>query len=216
MTQQPSSPLPFGIRAHTVVPGERLCSDRVRLRQWGRDDFAPFAALNCDPEVMRHFPALLSREQSDAHAARIRALIEERGWGFWAVDSRQENGGPRFMGFVGLHVPQAHLPFSPCVEIGWRLARPYWGRGLASEAAALAMRVGFEVLNLPEIVAFTALENLRSSNVMKRLGMHSDPAEDFDHPSVPEGHPVRRHCLYRITRDEWVARAGQSLRLQQG
>ncbi len=192
--------------AYTLIPADLLRSDRVCLRQWTKADFEPFAALNADPQVMRHFPALLSREQSDAHAARIRALIAERGWGFWAVDSLDAPSGPEFIGFVGLHVPQADLPFSPCVEIGWRLARKHWGKGLATEAAQLAMRVGFEALQLPEIVSFTARENLRSRGVMKRLGMHSRAEDNFDHPSVPEGHPVRPHCLYRLTHQEWRER----------
>ena len=159
--------------------------------------------MNCDPQVMRHFPALLSREQSDAHAAKMRALIAERGWGFWALDSLLDPANPQFIGFVGLHTPIAELPFSPCVEIGWRLARAYWGKGLASEAARLAMQAGFEHLRLPEIVSFTALSNLRSQHVMQRLGMHSNVEDNFEHPGVPEGHPVRRHCLFRIAREEW-------------
>ena len=199
-------PLPFGIPSYTRIAPESLCSERVRLRQWTKADFEPFAALNSDPQVMQHFPALLAREQSDSHAAQMRNLIEERGWGFWAVDSLLAPGGPQFIGFVGLHVPVADLPFAPCVEIGWRLARRFWGQGLASEAAKLAMRAGFEGLSLPEIVSFTARDNLRSRGVMKRLSMHSTGDDNFDHPAVPEGHPLRAHCLYRLTRDEWLAR----------
>nr|WP_323745980.1 GNAT family N-acetyltransferase [Diaphorobacter caeni] len=207
----PAQPaLPFNLPAHVHIHESELRTERVRLRQWTKADFEPFAALNCDPQVMRHFPALLSREQSDAHASRMRALIEERGWGFWATDWLQQDGSaPQFIGFVGMHVPIAELPFSPCVEIGWRLARPFWGKGLASEAARLAMRAGFEALKLPEIVSFTSRENLRSRAVMQRLGMHSRPEDHFDHPAVPEGHPVRPHCLYRITREEWLAQAHQ-------
>lgn len=200
----PKPALPFNLPAYTHIPEDGLRTERVRLRQWTKADFEPFAAMNCDPQVMRHFPALLSREQSDAHASRIRALIEERGWGFWAADSLLDSQAPQFIGFVGLHVPIAELPFSPCVEIGWRLARPFWGKGLATEAAQLAMRAVFELLQLPEIVSFTARENLRSRGVMQRLGMHTNVEDNFDHPAVPEGHPVRPHCLYRITRDEWL------------
>ncbi|QNP50345.1 GNAT family N-acetyltransferase [Diaphorobacter aerolatus] len=186
------------------MPEDSLRSDRVRLRQWTKADFEPFAAMNCDPQVMRYFPALLAREQSDAHASRIRALIAERGWGFWAVDWLQQPGAkPQFVGFVGLHVPIADLPFSPCVEIGWRLARPFWGKGFASEAARLAMNVGFEILQLPQIVAFTARDNLRSRAVMMRLGMRCAAEDNFDHPAVPEGHALRAHCLYRIDRETW-------------
>ncbi len=206
------APLPFGIPAYTFIPEDWMRTGRLRLRQWVKEDLAPFAAINCDPQVMRHLPALLSREQSDAHAARIHALIEQRGWGFWAVDSLQEKDEPRFIGFVGLHIPQAELPFSPCVEVGWRLDRAFWGKGLATEAARLAVRIGFEALNLPEIVAFTARGNQRSSAVMERLGMRNDPADDFDHPAVAEGNALRPHRLYRLTRGEWRSRAADSAR----
>ncbi len=200
------------LSGHTHVPPELLTGARVRLRQWKASDLPQLAALNADPEVMRHFPAMLVREQSDAHAARMRALIEERGWGFWALDVLGHVLGPanepQFAGFVGLHTPQAELPFSPCVEVGWRLARPYWGHGLASEAARLALRVGFELLHLDEIVSFTALENVRSQRVMQRLGMHMSAADHFDHPAVPAGHRLRPHCLYRLSRAAWRHQLG--------
>ncbi|AEB84692.1 GNAT family N-acetyltransferase [Alicycliphilus denitrificans] len=186
-----------------MIESNRLSTPRLRLRQWTAADREPFAALNADPEVMRHFPAPLTRTQSDAMAVRIEALIAERGWGFWAADSL-EDGLPRFMGFVGLHTPAPDLPFSPCVEIGWRLARPFWGRGLATEAARLALRTGFEGLGLEEIVSFTAVGNQRSRAVMRRLGMRECPHEAFDHPALPAGHPLRAHCLYRLARaDYW-------------
>ena len=186
-----------------------LATPRVRLRQWTAADRAPFAAMNADPAVMEHFPAPLPRDASDAMAERIEKLIDQRGWGFWAAECLLDDG-PRFMGFVGLHTPSAELPFAPCVEIGWRLARPFWGQGLASEAARLALRAGFEALALSEIVSFTTLRNQRSRAVMERLGMRESPAEAFDHPSVPQGHPVRPHCLYRLTRANWQAGAGRS------
>ena len=196
------------LSGHTHGPPELLTGDRVRLRQWKASDLPQLAALNADPEVMRHFPAMLEREQSDAHAARMRALIEERGWGFWALEVLSPAETPQFAGFVGLHTPQAELPFSPCVEVGWRLARPYWGRGLASEGARLALRVGFEVLHLEDIVSFTALENERSQRVMQRLGMHTSAADRFEHPAVPEGHRLRPHCLYRLSRAAWWRQLG--------
>lgn len=186
----------------TDIPAGWLATPRLRLRQWTAADHAPFAALNADPEVMEHFPAPLTRAQSDAMADRIASLIGERGWGFWAADYLQD-GKPRFMGFVGLHTPALELPFAPCVEIGWRLARPFWGQGLASEAARLALRVGFELLGQREIVAFTALRNARSRAVMQRLGMRECPGETFEHPDAPLGHPVRQHCLYRLRREDW-------------
>ena len=173
---------------------------RLRLRQWRDDDLTPFAALNADPEVMGHFPAPLQRHESDALARRCQALIAERGWGFWAAELKESGA---FIGFVGLHTPLAELPFAPCVEVGWRLARTYWGRGLATEAACAALRVGFETLGLREIVSFTTLGNLRSRAVMERIGMTNSHA-DFEHPAVPEGHPLRLHCLYRISRAQWA------------
>jgi RimJ/RimL family protein N-acetyltransferase len=185
-----------------------LAGPRVRLRQWTASDRAPFAALNADPAAMEFFPALLTREQSDAMARRISDNITERGWGLWTADQLPADGtAPRFMGFVGLNSPVADLPFKPCVEIGWRLARPFWGQGLASEAARLALRVGFERLAFHEIVAFTTLRNVRSRALMERLGMQESTGEQFDHPSVPVGNPTRPHCLYRLPRVRWAATA---------
>jgi RimJ/RimL family protein N-acetyltransferase len=177
-------------------------TDRLFLRQWRQEDRAPFARLNADPEVMAWFPDLLDRQASDALMDRCQALIEERGWGFWAVEIR---GSGEFLGFVGLHVPVQALPFSPCVEIGWRLAKAYWGRGLACEAAQGALRVGFDTLGLQEIVSFTALLNLRSQRLMQRLGMRRE-ASTFEHPLVPQGHPLREHCLYRLKQAAWMKR----------
>jgi len=177
-----------------------LQTKRLLLRQWKPADRAPFATMNADPRVMRHFPALLSRAESDAMADRCQALIEERGWGFWAVELKASGA---FIGFVGLHTPSATLPFSPCVEIGWRLAADYWGQGLASEAARAALEVGFGRLDLSEILSFTAVENRRSRAVMERLGMRE--SEEFEHPGGPVGHPLRRHCLYRLDRERFAA-----------
>ena len=174
---------------------------RLRLRQWRASDVAPFAALNADPRVMEFFPELMRPPESRAMARRIRGLIRERGWGLWAVEVLD---GARFIGFVGLHVPAAELPCSPCVEIGWRLAPTHWGCGYATEAARGALAVGFETLGLDEIVSFTAAPNLRSQAVMQRLGMHL--RGEFDHPSVPAGSPLRRHVLYAMQRDHWLAR----------
>ncbi|ATG73860.1 GCN5 family acetyltransferase [Zobellella denitrificans] len=179
-----------------------LHTQRLHLRQWRPEDRAPFAALNADPEAMRYFPAPLSRAQSDALADRIEGLIAERGWGFWALECRQSR---TFLGFTGLHVPAAELPCSPCVEIGWRLAREHWGWGYASEAASACLAFGFEQLGLGEIVSFTALDNLRSRAVMERLGMVADAAT-FEHPAVPPGSPLREHCLYRLSAASWLAR----------
>jgi len=175
---------------------------RLRVRQWRESDLAPFFALACDPQVMEFLLPLPTRAESDAAANRARALIAQNGWGFWAVE-RKDTGA--FIGFTGLNVPMAALPFSPCVEIGWRLARASWGQGFATEAARGALQVGFEQLALGEIVAFTAEGNVRSAAVMERLGMHEDVAGAFDHPAVPEGHVLRRHRLFRIDRAAWRA-----------
>lgn len=174
---------------------------RLRLRQWREVDRDPFAALNADPVVMEFFPATLSREASDASIDAWQAQLAERGWSNWAVEVRDTEA---FIGFVGLSIPRRVLPFSPCVEIGWRLARTHWGKGFATEAARGALRVGFEELALPEIVSFTTLLNLKSRAVMERIGMRN-AREDFEHPGVPHGHPQRMHCLYRLDRSRWQA-----------
>ncbi len=174
---------------------------RLLLRSWRPEDREPFAALNADPEVMEHFPAPLGRAESDALAARIEADIERRGFGLWAVEVR---GSGEFAGFVGLDVPQIETHFMPAVEAGWRLARPAWGHGYATEAARAALAFGFEQLGLDEIVAMTAVGNARSRAVMERLGMSRDPADDFGHPKVPVGDPLRPHVLYRIARGAWA------------
>lgn len=179
---------------------------RLRLRQWRDADREPFARLNADPEVMRHFPAVLSRERSDAAVDVLSRDIAARGWGFWAVE-RLDSG--EFIGFVGLQVPGHPLPCMPCVEIGWRLARAHWHQGFATEAAQESLRVGFDDLGLREIVAFTALGNAPSRAVMTRLGMQHDAQGDFDHPAVPAASPVRRHCLYRLPSDLWRSRRPQ-------
>jgi RimJ/RimL family protein N-acetyltransferase len=169
---------------------------RLRLRQWRESDLAPFAAINADPQVMEFFPWPLGRRESDEMARRLHALIAQRGWGSWAVQIR---GGAPFIGFVGLHVPVAALPFSPCVEVGWRLSAAHWSQGYASEAAQGALRIAFERLVLPEIVSFTAVGNLRSRRVMERIGMRY--VEDFEHPGVPADSPLRPHVLYRRRRE---------------
>ncbi len=173
-------------------------TERLRLRQWCAADREPFAALNADLKVMEFFPALLSRRESDAMANRCEALIVERGWGLWAVETINTQ---EFIGFVGLHTPAPELPFSPCVEVGWRLVAKHWGKGYATEAARGALRVGFEQLGLPEIVSFTSVVNIRSRAVMERLGM-CDTEETFEHPNVPVGSALRKHCLYRLSRGQ--------------
>ncbi|MFD1121794.1 GNAT family N-acetyltransferase [Methylophilus flavus] len=184
-------------------------TERLLLRQWQRSDFLAFAQMNSDEEVMRYFPAKLSEQESYAMAQRCHDLIEQRGWGFWAAQEKLSN---EFIGFIGLHIPIADLPFSPCVEIGWRLAQSSWGKGLATESARAALEFAFNKLLLPEVVAFTTLENERSERVMKRLGMQRDQLT-FQHPSLPDGHPMREHCLYRLSA---AAFAQQSSRVPDG
>ena len=184
----------------TNVPAVLLRTARIVLRPWRDEDLPPFAALNADPAVMEYLPATLSRAESDALAARIRAETAERGFGLWAVEAP---GLAPFIGFTGLSVPRFTAHFTPCLEVGWRLAREHWGRGFASEAACAALAHGFEKLGLEQIVSFTSVGNVRSRRVMERIGMTHEPADDFEHPSLPAGHPLRPHVLYRIRREAW-------------
>jgi RimJ/RimL family protein N-acetyltransferase len=170
------------------------------LRRWRQADREPFANLNADPVVMEHFPGVLSREESDAMVDRVESQFDELGYGLWVVEA-PENAP--FMGFVGLSVPNFRAHFTPAVEIGWRLDRPFWGQGIATEAARLALADGFGRIGLSEIVSFTVPANLRSIRVMERLGMTHNPANDFEHPRLPEGHRLRRHVLYRLSRESF-------------
>lgn len=173
-------------------------TERLLLRQWQVSDREPFAALNIDPRVMEFYPAPLGPTASDSMANSFQSFIAERGWDFWAVEL-QETG--QFIGFVGLHIPIPELPFSPCIEIGWRLAYQYWGEGYATEAGRGSLRVGFELLGLPEIVSFTTVGNLRSRAVMEKL--HMREAMNFVHPAIPVDDKHRQHCLYRLSNEEW-------------
>jgi RimJ/RimL family protein N-acetyltransferase len=178
-----------------------LRTKRLVLRAWRESDLEPFAALNADARVMEYLPAVLSRAESDAEAARARAHFDQHGFGFWAVEVL---GGASFIGFAGLARPRFESSFTPCVEIGWRLAAEHWGRGYATEAARRALRFAFNDLALDEVVAWTVPANRRSLRVMDKLGMRHDPASDFDHPLLPDHHPLRRHVLYRIGREAFA------------
>jgi RimJ/RimL family protein N-acetyltransferase len=158
-------------------------------------DREPFAAMNADPVVMEFYPSALTRAESDAVAGRIEQHFERHGFGLWAIEIA---GGAPFAGYVGLAIPGFEASFTPCVEIGWRLGRDAWGKGYATEGARAVLAHGFGVLGLSEIVSFTVPANVRSRRVMERIGMTRDPAEDFDHPRLPAGHPLRRHVLYRL------------------
>lgn len=167
---------------------------RLLLRQWCDADYALFARMNADPQVMQFLLGCMDKTASDTNADKFRQLIAQQGWGIWAVELKAPQ---TFIGFVGLHKTTVAVPCFPCVEIAWRLAAEHWGKGYATEAARAALRIGFEVLHLPEIVAFTAMINQRSQAVMERLGMQRD-LQTFEHPSVPVGNPLREHCLYRV------------------
>jgi ribosomal-protein-alanine N-acetyltransferase len=172
-----------------------ISTPRLHLRRWRTEDREPYAALNADPRVMEHYPAPLSREESDAMVDRIEAHFEKHGYGLWAVDAVEE---ARFVGFIGLLVPRYEAHFTPAVEIGWRLAHDAWGRGYATEGARATLALAFGAIGLREVVATTAPNNLRSRRVMERLGMRHDAAGDFEHPLIPEGHVLRRQVLYRL------------------
>jgi RimJ/RimL family protein N-acetyltransferase len=193
-----SSLRPIGVRPFVTMripsPDPMIETARLLLRDWRASDREPFHRINSDPRVMEYFPAPLSREESDSLIARIEAHQAQHGFTFFAAELRHT---AQFIGFIGMvHTPfEAH--FTPCVEIGWRLAAEFWGQGLATEGAHAVLRFGFDELKLPEIVALTVPANLRSRRVMEKLGMTCNPADDFDHPRLPPGHPLRPHVLYR-------------------
>ncbi|MEJ8474943.1 GNAT family N-acetyltransferase [Roseibium algae] len=179
-----------------------LETERLILRSWQTADQAPLARLNADPEVMRYFPSPLSREESDALMNRAMAKQEADGVCFAPIEEKLTG---KFLGFVGLSRPKYNkpLPFDPCIEIGWRLDRSAWGKGYASEAAQAWLQYGFDVLDLEEIVSFTTVTNQPSRRVMERIGMVHNPADDFLHPALEEGHPLEAHVLYRLKRSTW-------------
>ena len=181
-----------------------ISTERLILRPWREEDFEPFAKMNSDPRVMEYFPSILSHHESDDLAKRLSTKLQEQGWGLWAVSVL---GISDFIGFIGLSEPSFNAHFTPAVEVGWRLAYDFWGKGYATEGALEALRYGFETLNLNQIVSFTAVQNRRSIEVMKRIGLHHDPVDDFNHPKLAEGHILRRHVLYRLNRDEWMERS---------
>ena len=176
-------------------------TERLVLRQWREADKAPFRALSADPEVMEHLPEL-TPEAADALVDRVREAIDRNGHGWWAVERKADGA---FLGWTGLVTARHDLPFQGAPEVGWRLARHAWGAGYASEAARAALGYGFDKLGAAEVVSFTTPENTRSQAVMRRIGLRRAPTRDFDHPSMPEGHRLRRHVVYAISREEWAA-----------
>lgn len=177
-------------------PLTALTTDRLILRRWRDSDLEPFAALNGDPVVMEHFPGTLDRAASDAFVDRIEAAFDAHGFGLWAAEVA---GGAPFIGFIGLAIVRFEAHFTPAVEVGWRLAKEHWGHGYAPEGARRALDVAFDELGLDGVVSFTTTSNHNSQRVMQKIGMTHDPADDFDHPNLPDG-PLRRHVLYRIRR----------------
>jgi RimJ/RimL family protein N-acetyltransferase len=169
-----------------------ISTERLIMRGWRESDLAPWAAMNADPEVRQYLGPLLTFEQASAWVLNFQDDLDRYGFGFWALEVRASG---EFIGFTGLGTVEEEMPFTG-IELAWRLARPAWGHGYATEAALAALEYGFGIRGLPEIVAVTMAGNLRSRAVMRRIGMTSDPAEDFDDPDVDEG-PLRRHAVYR-------------------
>jgi len=173
-----------------------LETKRLKLRQWKEEDYLPFSKLNANPKVMEFFPSVLTKVQSDVMLSTMKALISEKGWGFWAVEEKETG---LLIGSFGLHEPTDELPFLPCVEIGWRFSFEHWGKGYASEAGEEVLKFSFEVLELDEVVSFTAVKNERSWKLMQRLGMKNTYA-NFEHSALPKRHKLREHVLYKMTK----------------
>ena len=180
----------------STTPPIQLETERLKLRAWQKSDLEPFAQLNTNKDVMRYFPSVLTREQSDALADKFQHLILEHGWGFWAVELKETG---EFIGFTGLNAQPEQFIFSPCVEIGWRLAKAYWHQGYATEATKACLKFAFQTLNLNEIVAFTSLQNKPSEQLMQRLGMQA--MYEFNHPALTQESPLSRHILYKISNE---------------
>jgi len=179
---------------------ENIITERLILRQWRDSDRQPFQDMNADPRVMEFMPGLLAPEDTDELIRRIELHFQRHGFGPFAAELCEDQS---FLGYIGLYVPTFDAPFTPAVEIGWRLAAGHWGRGLATEGARAVLRYAFEDLGLDSLVSFTVPQNIRSIRVMEKLGMTHDPSGDFDHPRLPEGHVLRRHVLHRLNRRDW-------------
>lgn len=173
-----------------------LRTKRLILRPWRTSDLAAFAAINADPEVMQFYSHLLQRKESDALAEKIQREFAERGYGYWAVEVP---GVADFIGYIGLKYWDLDMAFAPCIDMGWRLDSTHWGKGYATEGARAVIQHGFETLGFSEIVAMATTENTRSIRLMERLGMTTDQVENFEHPNLPQGHPLSWHVLYRLS-----------------
>ena len=174
-------------------------TERLLLRRWNEEDREPFYRVNSDPRAMEFMPECLTRAESDLLFERINEHFRKHGFGLFAAELREKG---LFIGYVGLAVPSFQAHFTPCVEIGWRLATDHWGRGLATEGARAVAKYAFAELELDELVSFTVPANIRSRRVMEKIGMTHNAADDFDHPNLPEGHPLRRHALCRLRGQE--------------
>ena len=169
---------------------DRLMTERLVLRHWTDHDREPFAEMNANPEVMRYFPNVMTKHESDAMVDRIEQGFENNGFGLWAVEI-----DGRFAGFTGLNRTSFETPMGPHVEIGWRFATWAWGKGYATEAARCVLDVAFSNLGLAEIYSFTTETNHRSEEVMQRVGMTRRPDLDFNHPNTPGWWGVK-HIVY--------------------
>lgn len=169
-----------------------ISTDRLLLREWGNEDIEPFIALNRDKDVMEFFPSIYSPEQSTQMVGRIRDCYQQNGYCFYACELKQT---AEFMGFIGFAKPGFESFFTPCVEIGWRLAKRFWGKGFATEGAAACLEYGFNHLGFIEIYSFTAVLNKKSERIMQKTGMVK--AGEFEHPSLSDGHPLKTHVLYK-------------------
>jgi RimJ/RimL family protein N-acetyltransferase len=186
-----------------------LTTERLLLRQWRAGDLAKFAQINADPEVMKFYPKLLSRQESNAAANKFKTLIEKNGWGFWALESIHDRA---FLGLVGLHRPVYKMPFDPCVEVGWRLASDCWGNGYATEAANACLDFAFTELKLSQVYSFASVSNMKSRAVMERLNMVNIEA-NFDHPTIPYYSPLREHVAYKIDKQRWQSDRNRNLEI---
>ncbi|MDX2015028.1 MAG: GNAT family N-acetyltransferase [Myxococcaceae bacterium] len=200
-SSEPRGPAPATAPSSGAIPVPTLTTARLVLRDWRDDDLPAFRALNADAEVMRFFPSTLSADESDALAKRVRAHLAREGFGLWAVSP---GGSNELLGMVGLARVSFDAAFTPAVEVAWRLKRSAWGQGLATEAARAAVAFGFTALGLSHLVSFTVPANQPSRRVMEKLGFRHDAAEDFLHPRLPAGHPLRLHVLYRLPYEAWA------------
>jgi ribosomal-protein-alanine N-acetyltransferase len=205
----PSGGWPPSGRGAALGPGQHLQTERLVLRRWSEDDRDGFAALNADPVVMEHFPEPLTRERSDLMLDTIDSALEANGFGIWAVEELRSGA---LIGFAGLAKVAFLAPFTPAVEVGWRLTPSAWGRGFATEAATAALDHGFATIRLPAVVSFATSTNRRSIAVMERLSMTHDPAEDFNHPQIARASPLSHHVLYRISAERWRGTRGRAPR----